>query len=915
MAQDGHLNGLGHVGMVQVYHDNTDILFSGVQRYFDNLLFSDVTVVTPSGRKLHCHRLVLASCSRRFAAILEQGAFVTGQELPVDGVESGALELILRFFYTGECPITIPSVLSTYDVAVKLEVQGLSQACEAFLKVALNPSTCAAFLDQSLKMKIDSVAEMCLTFARNRLEEVMLSDSFQHCSTETMLTLLTENRTQNGEALTAKGAARWLAADPKRAGLAGEVCTSLNIQMSSLHVLLQAEGENNSNGGGNNIGNGNGGGGGNGGSGGGGGWRPWVRVRNSARGNGGGSGGLAAFSPLSSAGGASLANMLMAGNGGGGNHNMSGLPQNLLNGFPAGMSIQSMLGGNTQPGQGGDLAAQLAQLTGGGGLGDNGNGLLSLLSPRGMADNPSLWNGNGGNNGGRRGSLGSGPLQQQQQMLQQQLQQQLNQQMGSGGKPPRRASAAKSSGYGNGDEDSDYETSQGSPVRESQPRGGRGGRGSRGGKRGGGDWESDGFGGRGGGGGNRNRGGMKDDGSGDGMHDDGGRQMNSSRGSVLQKGVCHVDGCSADLSQLRDYHQRFKICDYHLKLSSIMRDGVPQRFCQQCGRFHPVEQFDGYKRSCRDRLQRHNAKRRKKAEEMQQQHMGRTNSGSQLQQQQRHGNGPTPQQQQQQQQQLQQHLQQQGLLSSLTADGLGDLQALSQRMMNGANNNNNNNNMMGNGGGGGNGMGGSYGPMLGGGGVNGNIEGLMQQLRNGGGQNVGNGAMTLSNEQQQMLMEAISRGGGNGLNGPQDGQGMNNNNNNNNNMHLSNNLVDAISQQQSMMMQGQSNQNQGRRSSGGAGGSGGYSGGVQSLQQALGMGGGPGGMNNNQNSGGNNNQGNGHMSGGGGGGGGGGRNSGGETTGTGMTTTWMGMRRRGRRGATGEGREGRGTTGGVSVRR
>lgn len=61
--------------LVQVYHDNTDILFSGVQRYFDNALFSDVTVVTPSGRKLLCHRLVLASCSRRFATILEQGRY------------------------------------------------------------------------------------------------------------------------------------------------------------------------------------------------------------------------------------------------------------------------------------------------------------------------------------------------------------------------------------------------------------------------------------------------------------------------------------------------------------------------------------------------------------------------------------------------------------------------------------------------------------------------------------------------------------------------------------------------------------------------------------------------------------------------------------------------------------------------
>ena len=48
------------------------------------------------------------------------------------------------------------------------------------------------------------------------------------------------------------------------------------------------------------------------------------------------------------------------------------------------------------------------------------------------------------------------------------------------------------------------------------------------------------------------------------------------------------------------------------QVSSIIREGKRQRFCQQCGRFHDVTSFDGDKRSCRARLQRHNARRRKK---------------------------------------------------------------------------------------------------------------------------------------------------------------------------------------------------------------------------------------------------------------------------------------------------------------
>lgn len=56
-----------------------------------------------------------------------------------------------------------------------------------------------------------------------------------------------------------------------------------------------------------------------------------------------------------------------------------------------------------------------------------------------------------------------------------------------------------------------------------------------------------------------------------------------------------------------------QICEYHLKATSILKDGIPQRFCQQCGRFHPLEAFDGTRRSCRAMLQRHNARRAKKS--------------------------------------------------------------------------------------------------------------------------------------------------------------------------------------------------------------------------------------------------------------------------------------------------------------
>ena len=38
------------------------------------------------------------------------------------------------------------------------------------------------------------------------------------------------------------------------------------------------------------------------------------------------------------------------------------------------------------------------------------------------------------------------------------------------------------------------------------------------------------------------------------------------------------------------------------------------RFCQQCGRFHPIDEFDGLKKTCQRRLDLHNAQRRRNRE-------------------------------------------------------------------------------------------------------------------------------------------------------------------------------------------------------------------------------------------------------------------------------------------------------------
>ncbi|KAH7422977.1 hypothetical protein KP509_12G034000 [Ceratopteris richardii] len=74
---------------------------------------------------------------------------------------------------------------------------------------------------------------------------------------------------------------------------------------------------------------------------------------------------------------------------------------------------------------------------------------------------------------------------------------------------------------------------------------------------------------------------------------------------------CQVEGCKNDLSSAKDYHRRHKVCADHSKAPRVIVRGEEQRFCQQCSRFHGLDAFDEDKRSCRNRLEGHNKRRRK----------------------------------------------------------------------------------------------------------------------------------------------------------------------------------------------------------------------------------------------------------------------------------------------------------------
>lgn len=46
----------------------------------------------------------------------------------------------------------------------------------------------------------------------------------------------------------------------------------------------------------------------------------------------------------------------------------------------------------------------------------------------------------------------------------------------------------------------------------------------------------------------------------------------------------------------KPYCLRYRVCPAHLNAAVVELDGVASRFCQQCGKFHRLEDFDGSKK-------------------------------------------------------------------------------------------------------------------------------------------------------------------------------------------------------------------------------------------------------------------------------------------------------------------------------
>ena len=144
--------------------------------------FCDVTIETRSG-PISCHRLVLASASRRLDRILTPA---NDQSIPSKldfrSLDRQAVDLALDFAYTGKLEITSGNCRSVASVARALEMDVILEACVSFCKQNTSIATCLTTRQLAKELQLPDLIAFCDHFfssvGETEKEELLQLEAF-----------------------------------------------------------------------------------------------------------------------------------------------------------------------------------------------------------------------------------------------------------------------------------------------------------------------------------------------------------------------------------------------------------------------------------------------------------------------------------------------------------------------------------------------------------------------------------------------------------------------------------------------------------------------------------------------------------------------------------------------------------------
>lgn len=159
--------------------ESTHSLLEGLLVTYKAGKYCDVTVKIGETKKLRAHRVVLASFSRYFEALLGDN-WKEGKkdEVEVLGLDEDAVSDLIEFAYSGHVDISIDNVQTLLEAANYLGVEFVKRSCEEFLRNAIDDRTCLDILQLADFFSLKELTEDAKRYALRHFTGVCEKEEF-----------------------------------------------------------------------------------------------------------------------------------------------------------------------------------------------------------------------------------------------------------------------------------------------------------------------------------------------------------------------------------------------------------------------------------------------------------------------------------------------------------------------------------------------------------------------------------------------------------------------------------------------------------------------------------------------------------------------------------------------------------------
>ncbi|XP_076837908.1 kelch-like protein 24a [Brachyhypopomus gauderio] len=170
--------GTGDVFDLSAAPSHAEGLLQVLDEFRASRLFTDV-VICVQGREFPCHRAVLSACSGYFRAMFCNDHRERHARLvEISGVQAEAMDVFLRYLYSGRALINIDNVQCVFEAASLFQISTLRDTCASFLEEQMDPCNCLGLQRFADAHALKQLASRCRAFALHNFPEVAQHEEF-----------------------------------------------------------------------------------------------------------------------------------------------------------------------------------------------------------------------------------------------------------------------------------------------------------------------------------------------------------------------------------------------------------------------------------------------------------------------------------------------------------------------------------------------------------------------------------------------------------------------------------------------------------------------------------------------------------------------------------------------------------------